>query len=122
MEIGESWHARIYEYRQAVSRDPYRRRNPKGQVMRVGQTRKRDAAEKAIVAALRAVGAHVTPISGKGAPDLLIRFRGRLWAFEVKSPTGTLTEAQALSEWPIIRTVGEALATIGIVKKIEGDF
>lgn len=81
---------------------------------RVGQARKRDANEKAISQALRAVGAHVTSISGKGAPDLLVRYRGRLVAMEVKSKAGTQTPAQEQSDWPIVRTVDDALIAIGL--------
>lgn len=81
---------------------------------RVGQARKRDANEKPIVDALRAIGAHVTRISGEGAPDLLVRFQGRLSAFEVKSRKGTRTDAQEDSNWPIVRTVGEALEAVGM--------
>lgn len=71
--------------------------------------------ERPIVAALRAVGADVTPISGKGAPDLLVRFRGRLVAVEVKSAKGDRTEAQEVSRWPIVRTIEDALKIIGAV-------
>lgn len=80
---------------------------------RVGQTRRRDIAEKPIVEALQAVGAHVTRISGKGAPDLLVRFRGRLYAFEVKALKGKRTDAQRETQWPIVRCVDDALAAIG---------
>lgn len=80
---------------------------------RVGQARKRDANEKPVRAALEAVGADVTPISGKGAPDLLVRFRGRLFAFEVKGEKGKRTEAQEESDWPIIRSADDALKAIG---------
>lgn len=80
---------------------------------RVGQTRRRDANEKALVAGLKAVGADVTRISGKGAPDILCAFRGRLYAFEIKSATGHRTEAQEVSRWPIVRTMNEALKAIG---------
>jgi hypothetical protein len=83
--------------------------------MRVGQARRRDTVEKAIRAALRAVGADVTPISGPGAPDLLVRFRSRLWAFEVKGAKGTRTEAQAVTRWPVVRSVDEALKAIGVL-------
>ena len=79
---------------------------------RVGQTRRRDANEKAIVEALEAVGAHVTRISGKGAPDLLVRYRGRLQAFEVKSTQGKRTAAQQETGWPIVRSVDEALVAV----------
>lgn len=81
---------------------------------RVGQTRRRDVAERPIVDALRAVGAHVTPISGKGAPDLLVRFRGILVGLEVKSGKGERTAAQEASQWPIVRNVDEALREIGV--------
>lgn len=83
---------------------------------RVGQSRRRDANERAIVDALRAVGAHVTPISGKGAPDLLIRFRGKLAAVEVKTEKGKRTQAQEQSEWPIVRDVDEALLLFGLFR------
>lgn len=77
---------------------------------------KRDAAEKPIVEALKAVGADVTQISGKGAPDLLIRFRGILVAVEVKSGKGKRTDAQEVSQWPIIRTAEDALKVIGAIQ------
>lgn len=77
---------------------------------------KRDANEKAIVAALRAVGLEVTQISGKGAPDLLVRCncpgRPHLWAFEVKTGAGKRTAAQESSRWPIVRTPEDAMKCI----------
>lgn len=81
--------------------------------MRVGQARRRDLAEKPIVEALEAVGAHVTRISGKGAPDILVRYQGILRAYEVKSAKGKRTAAQEQTEWPILRSVDEALRAIG---------
>lgn len=78
-----------------------------------GGGKRRDANEAAIVQALEQVGARVTRISGDGAPDLLVRFRGRLWAFEVKSAKGSRTEAQEVTQWPVIRSVAEALAALG---------
>lgn len=66
--------------------------------------------------ALRAVGAHVTYISGEGAPDLLVRFRGRLYAPEIKSEKGERTEAQEETQWPIWRSVDEALQAIGATR------
>lgn len=83
---------------------------------RVGQTRRRDGNETAIRKALEAAGFDVTQISGKGAPDLLVRRRGgeRLWGFEVKSAKGTRTEAQEQSQWPIIRCAEDALKEIGL--------
>lgn len=84
---------------------------------RVGQVRRRDSNEKGITAALRAVGADVTPISGEGAPDLLIRFRGLVYAVEVKTATGARTAAQQVSQWPVVRSVDEAFALLGIIPK-----
>lgn len=74
---------------------------------------RRDAIETPIVQALRAVGADVTRVSGKGAPDLLVRYRGRLAAFEVKTAKGDRTAAQTETQWPIVRSVEEALREIG---------
>lgn len=85
---------------------------------RVGQTRRRDANEGVIVAALRAVGAEVWPISGAGAPDLLVRYRGRCYGLEVKTAQGRRTRAQVVSQWPIVRSVGEALTLIGETKEV----
>jgi Holliday junction resolvase len=86
--------------------------------MRVGQSRKRDANEPAIVAALQRVGARVMRISQKGAPDVLCCFGGQLFALEVKSATGTPTKAQAaqFQGWPIVtvRSVEDALKAIGV--------
>jgi hypothetical protein len=84
--------------------------------MRVGQARKRDIAEKPIRRALEAVGATVTPISGEGAPDLLVRYRGQIYALEVKSRIGKRTEAQEETQWPIVRTEDDALRLIGAVR------
>jgi Holliday junction resolvase len=81
---------------------------------RVGQVRRRDAVEQPIVEALEAVGAHVTRISGKGAPDLLVRLRGHVFAAEVKSGKGKQTAAQQASQWPIWRSVEDALKAVGI--------
>lgn len=87
---------------------------------RVGQVRRRDTAEKGIRTALEAVGATVIPISGKGAPDLFVVYRGQMWGAEVKTAKGKLTPAQQESGagrlWPIWRTPEEALKTIGAVK------
>lgn len=82
--------------------------------MRTGQARKRDANEDGIVQALEAVGAHVTRISGKGAPDILVSLRGRLYALEVKSGKGKQTTAQQATDWPIVRSIEDAFQAIGI--------
>lgn len=86
--------------------------------MRVGQSRRRDQNERAIVEALRAIGAHVCLISGPGAPDILVRVPGatwgRLYAFEIKSDKGKQTAAQRETQWVVIRSVEEALMAVGI--------
>ncbi len=83
---------------------------------RAGQGKKRDANEGAIVEALRAVGARVQFLSGDGAPDLLVFWR-RLWyPLEVKSATGTRTDAQEQTHYPIVRTAEEALRHIGAIR------
>ena len=87
--------------------------------MRVGQNRKRDANEAPIVAALRRCGAQVIRISERGAPDLLVLFRGRLFVLEVKSRLGDLTLAQeqvTAQGWPVwvVRSSDDALHAIGV--------
>ena len=84
---------------------------------RVGQARRRDTVETPIRQALEAVGATVITISGKGAPDLLVVYRGHVYCAEVKTGRGVLTPAQTASGagrlWPIWRTVDEALYAVG---------
>lgn len=78
--------------------------------MRVGQTRRRDATERAIVDALRHAGAFVVLVSQKGAPDLFVRYRGAWRGLEVKSGKGRVSAAQAAAGYPVVRSVEEALA------------
>lgn len=77
---------------------------------------KRDAAEGPIVDALRAVGAKVWFVGGTGNPDILVRFRGRLEGFEVKTGKGRLTKNQNEDDWPVITTPAQALQAIGAVR------
>jgi hypothetical protein len=85
---------------------------------RGGAKKRRDANEPAIVDALRAVGCEVWQVSGRGLPDLLIRVHGaaggRWQPLEVKTPKGTLTAAQGDLRWPVVRSVDEALALVGV--------
>jgi hypothetical protein len=78
-----------------------------------------------IVHALRAVGASVLSLHtlGKGAPDLLVGFRGCTYLLEVKTLTGKLKDCQV--EWhnawrghrpQTVQTVGQALAAIGATR------
>ena len=87
--------------------------------MRVGQVRKRDANEAAIVQTLRQAGALVIRVSQLGAPDLVVCFRSRITLLEVKGPRGHLTQAQQLTQqlgWPvlIVHTPADALDAVGI--------
>lgn len=80
-----------------------------------------DNNQKAIVEALRGVGASVTLLHevGDGCPDILVGFKGCNYALEVKGLKGKLTDDQ--EEWfrkwrgqkAVVRTVEEALQAIG---------
>lgn len=72
---------------------------------------KRDTAEGPILDALRAVGAEFWQIGGTGNPDVLCRFRGHLYAAEVKTGSGKETGNQGA--FPIWRTPEDALKAIG---------
>ena len=82
--------------------------------MRVGQARKRDRNEAAIVQALVKFGAQVLRLNGAGIPDLAVHYRGRVWLMEVKSATGTLTEAQQACDFPreVVRSPEDALGVL----------
>lgn len=71
---------------------------------------RRDTAESAIVEALRAAGCQVWLLSGTGNPDLLVKRGGRFMVFEVKTgPKAKLTANQDAANWPILRSVDDAL-------------
>lgn len=88
----------------------------------------RDKSEKPIVAALRAVGAYVLLLSGKGVPDLLVCFRGTWTPLEVKTPkadrmrgnrqvfTPAQREVMALAPYAVVETVEQALKEIGATR------
>lgn len=76
---------------------------------------KRDAAEQGIIDALRATGAVVWQLSGTSNPDLLILSRGQWVPCEVKTgKAGKLTRNQESIPWPVVRSVSDALALIGV--------
>lgn len=81
---------------------------------RVGQARKRDANEDAIVKALEARGVLVLRVSGKGCPDLFVCFQGRWHALEVKGKGGRLTPAQRriAEHFTVVYSFDEAWAAI----------
>lgn len=86
--------------------------------MRVGQARKRDFGEAAIVSALESIGVTVRRVSGEGVPDLLCHSRGIWLPIEVKRPRGHLTPAQKalyqLAPYPVVERPEEALALFGV--------
>lgn len=73
---------------------------------------RRDIAEKPILEALEAVGAECWQIGGQGNPDVLVRFRGRYYAGEVKTGAGKETKNQGA--FPMWRTPEDALRAIGV--------
>ncbi len=81
-----------------------------------------DRNQAALVAALRAVGASVTPTHfvGRGFPDLVVGLGGANFLLEVKTPVGELTqdEADFIARWrgqiAVVRTIDEALAVLGL--------
>ncbi len=75
---------------------------------------KRDANEAALVAGWRAIGAEVWHLSGRGLPDVLVRFRGVLHAFEIKTATGKIRASQGA--FPVIRDMEAGLKAIGAVR------
>lgn len=75
---------------------------------------KRDESEPGILQGLRAVGAEYWQIGGQGNPDLLVRFRGRLYAAEVK--TGNRKETPNQGAFEIWRTKEDALKRIGAIR------
>lgn len=81
---------------------------------RGGGGRRRDANEPALIDGWKAIGAEVWQVGGQGLPDVLVRFRGVLHAFEIKTAVGKLTEHQG--DFPVIRTMDEALRAVGAIR------
>lgn len=88
------------------------------------QAAKVDVNQAEIVEALQRVGANVESLAdvGRGVPDLLVGYSGRLLLLEVKSgPRARLTTTQAIwhRQWAgypvyVVRSVEEALQAIGV--------
>lgn len=81
---------------------------------------RRDANEPSIVKCLKRYGASVIRLSSKGAPDLLVCYRGRVVLMEVKTAKGRATSAQEATSaegWPVVtvRTDVEAAEAIGAI-------
>lgn len=87
---------------------------------RVGQARKRDANEPAIVQALERIGVKVQRVSAPGFADLICWHpREGVRLLEVKSARGKLTPLQVEHRqdgWPvcIVRCEADALAVFGV--------
>lgn len=86
---------------------------------RRGHQGRTDSNHKAVVDALRAVGAHVQSLAsvGAGCPDLLVLSHGRLFLMEVKRDKGSLTGQQQqwmADGWPvqIVRSPEEAIQAV----------
>ncbi len=87
------------------------------------RARKVDGVQPEIVKALRAAGVLVEDCSrmGRGFPDLLCGYQGRLFLVEIKMPKEQLNERQVLwhSLWEqvpkyVVHSVEEALACLSI--------
>jgi hypothetical protein len=80
---------------------------------------RRDANEAEIIAALRAAGASVQPLSARGVPDVLVGVDGRNILLEIKVGNGKLTSDEATwhKKWRgqvvVVRSIEEALEAIG---------
>ena len=84
---------------------------------------KRDQNEGSIIKALQRCGASVIRLSERGAPDLLVLFRGDLFVLEIKSRIGVTTVAQAqtcAAGWPVylVRSVYDALRAVGVAESV----
>ncbi len=75
---------------------------------------RRDIAEGPICEALDGVGAEYWLIGGRGNPDILVRFRGREQAAEIKTGKGKETKNQG--DFQIWRTPQDALRAIGAIQ------
>ncbi len=85
--------------------------------------KKSDANQPQIVADLRAVGVSVCDLHqvGKGVPDLLCCYRGKMYLLEVKGRSGKLTRQQHEwhSKWGceihIVHSTEEAYRVLGVI-------
>jgi hypothetical protein len=76
-----------------------------------GGKKRRDANEPQLIAAARHVGAECWQVSGRGLPDLIVKFRGQFYCGEVKTAKGKETAHQG--SFPIWRTRDDLLSAIG---------
>lgn len=80
-----------------------------------------DSNQAEIVEGLRAIGASVTDLHevGKGCPDLLVGYAGRVYLLEVKSKAGRLTPDERAwarnwrgGHYAVVRTVDQAVDVV----------
>lgn len=84
---------------------------------RGGAGKRRDAIEPEVIKALRQCGVEVLQINGRASPDLLCRNGDRWVPLGVKSGEKsrlTRSEREQPPSWPIVRSVAEAFAAVGI--------
>lgn len=79
-----------------------------------GANKRRDSNEGEIRKALHAIGAQTWQINGRKLPDLIVLFRGRWFPLGVKTQTGSLRPGEADAPWPLVRSVEQALAAVGV--------
>jgi hypothetical protein len=88
--------------------------------MRRRVAKRTDSNQVEIVQALRCAGAFVQSlhIVGKGCPDLLISFRGKIYVMEIKTACGKLNKAEWdwqaswQGDYHIVRNVEDAIRII----------
>lgn len=83
-----------------------------------GGKRRRDALEPQLRQALHACGVSTWQLHGTGLPDLLCHVRGGWVPLELKSEQGRLTAAQQHIEWPIVRSLDQAFAALGLDRRL----
>lgn len=83
---------------------------------------KRDGNERAIIDALKAVGATVAQIDGTNVPDLVVGYRGVNFLIEVKDIGGKLSKGQYewheqwLGQRSVVWNIEQALQVIGALE------
>ena len=75
---------------------------------------RRDSNEREMIDRAEAVGAKCWQVSGKGLPDLIVKFRGGFHCGEVKTDKGKLTKNQG--DFPVWRTSEDLLKAIGAIR------
>lgn len=84
-----------------------------------------DACQPEIVEALRKAGAMVLSLAavGKGCPDVLCEYAGRLYLLELKSLKGRLTFEQVIFHqlWKSVQVVHDPIEALQAIGAIESE-